>query len=216
MMLRNLGGLLVALALPLLASAGASAQQDFLDATLARPDLAHGEQLFEGCARCHGPEGAGSSEDNVPRIAGQHPRVIIRQLVDYRYDRRLDPQMEAVASRHLLQAQDIADLASFITTLRPRTATVVGRGEYLELGQSLYRARCDSCHGTRGQGSGSDLVPRLAGQHYVYLLRQFHDALEGRRPQLSQSHERYWKDLDRDALQGLADVLARMDGVATR
>jgi cytochrome c553 len=214
MKLRKLGGLLLSLLLPLVANAAASVQQDFLDALRATPDVARGEQLFESCTRCHGPQGAGSSDDNVPRIAGQHPRVIIRQLVDYRHDRRLDPQMEAVASRHELKAQDMADLAWFITTLRPQTVTSVGRGEYLDLGRRLYLARCEGCHGARGQGSGSDVVPRLAGQHYVYLLRQFHDALEGRRPLLSRSHETHFKDLDRDALQGLADLLSRMDGVA--
>lgn len=199
------------LLVPVMALSAASARQDLLDATRATPDVVHGEQLFGNCARCHGPEGAGSSADGVPRIAGQHPRVLIRQLVDYRHDRRMDPQMEAVAARHALQPQDMADLAAFIATLRPRALAQTGRGEFLEAGQQLYRARCGACHGARGQGERGEAVPRLAGQHYRYLLRQFHDALEGRRPLLAQSHERHLRDLDRDALPGLADLLSRME-----
>jgi cytochrome c553 len=52
-------------------------------------------------------------------------------------------------------------------------------------------------------------VPRLAGQHYAYLLRHLYDAIDGRRPQMSGSHAAMLKDLDRDALQGIADLLSR-------
>jgi cytochrome c553 len=208
--------MVMAMALPRVAGAAASAQQEFAAADRATPDLVKGEQLFGTCARCHGPRGAGSSPDNVPRIAGQHPRVVIRQLVDYRHDRRMDPQMEAVAGRHQLQPQDMADVAAFIATLEPGVATVTGRGEHEAQGLLLYRARCEGCHGKNALGSNDGLVPRLASQQYVYLLRQFHDALEGRRPLLGRSHESYWKDLDRAGLQGLADALSRMAGAGAR
>ncbi len=98
--------------------------------------------------------------------------------------------------------QEIADLASFIATLEPRAPAGTGTGDYLELGRQIYLARCSSCHGRAGEGDDLALVPRLGGQHYMYLLRQFHDALEGRRPNLSRTHTRLLKDLDRRWLAG--------------
>ncbi|MET0281212.1 MAG: c-type cytochrome [Steroidobacteraceae bacterium] len=202
--------ILLAMTLPPVAGGAASAQRDFVAAARSEANVVHGEQLFQGCANCHGPQGAGNSDDSVPRIAGQHPQVVIRQLVDYRHDRRLDPQMEAVAGRHQLQPADMTDLAAFIATLRPDIRAANGRGDFLQPGLAVYRSRCQSCHGRGALGNDAGLVPRLAGQHYRYLLRQFHDALEGRRPLLAASHAMYWMDLDRDALQGLADALSRM------
>jgi hypothetical protein len=56
---------------------------------------------------------------------------------------------------------------------------------------------------------GLELVPRLAGQHYGYLLREMHDAVEGRRPNFSLTHIRLLQKLDRDDFVGLADFLSR-------
>jgi cytochrome c553 len=151
-------------------------------------------------------------DGSAPRIAGQLRQVIVRQLVDYRYAKRGDPRMEHMADRHLLKnPQAIADVSQFIASLAPLAPAGVGLGNNLALGRQIYLGRCSSCHGRSGEGDGQALAPRLAGQHYLYLLRQFHDALEGRRPQLANTHGRLLKDLERDALQGLADSLARAD-----
>ena len=194
------------------AQAAPSAQQDYVDAANARPDAIRGAQLYGGCASCHGPDGQGVADGSAPRIAGQLRSVIIRQLVDYRYARRPDPRMEHMADRHLLKdSQAIADVSAFIASLEPLAPAGVGLGNALELGRQIYLGRCSSCHGRSAEGDALAIAPRLAGQHYAYLLRQFRDALDGRRPQLAMTHGRLLKDLDRDALQGLADSLSRAD-----
>lgn len=112
---------------------------------------------------------------------------------------------------HLLRtAQDLADVAAHAASLRAATPPGTGQGAYLAQGTRLYATRCRSCHGDAGGGRAADAqAPRLGGQHYAYLLRQFHDALDGRRPKLAQSHDQYLRDLDREGLQGLADFLSR-------
>jgi cytochrome c553 len=198
------------------ALAAASAQQDYADAMSATPDTERGAQLFSACATCHGADGGGKADGVVPRLAGQHARVIIRQLVDYRYDKRRDPRMEPVAhTQSLRDAQGIADVAAFAAALPARAPAGKGSGAFVDAARQVYAARCAGCHGMEGQGEPAIPVPRLAGQHYAYLLRQFHDALEGRRPALAESHATLLQDLDRDALQGLADMLARQ-GAAVR
>jgi cytochrome c oxidase subunit 2 len=201
--------LLAALVGPMMAVAAASAQQDYQDAQRAKPDMQRGAQLFGACAACHGADGGGNANGNAPRIAGQRAPVLIRQLIDYRYDKRRDPLMEPVVGHLLPAAQDTADVAAYAASLRAKTPPGTGQGGYLEQGRRLYAARCRDCHGDEGGRVGDERAPRLGGQHYAYLLRQFHDALDGRRPQLAQSHEQYLRDLDRDGLQGLADFLSR-------
>jgi cytochrome c553 len=210
--MRQFAILLAAVAMPLASLAVSPTRQDFISATGATANRDRGAELFIGCAVCHGPDGRGDVDGNVPRVAGQHARVIIQQLIDYRHGKRWDPRMEHMADRHMLpDMQAIADTASFITTLEPHAPAGTGPGANLDLGRRTYLARCSSCHGRSGEGDDQALVPRLGGQHFMYLLRQFHDALEGRRPNLARTHTRMLKDLDRDGLQGMADMLSRSD-----
>jgi cytochrome c553 len=101
----------LALLLPVLALAAASARRDLDRATRATPDVEHGGELFLQCVSCHGGNGAGQSNGNTPRIAGQHYPVLLKQLVDFRHGKRWDFRMEEQADRHHLEGpQDIADV----------------------------------------------------------------------------------------------------------
>ena len=151
-----------------------------------------------------------TTDGSIPRIAGQHYRVLIRQLVDYRFDRRWDIRMERYADRHVLgNPQAIADVAAYVSQMDRDAPRGVGAGDLVERGAAVYAAQCAECHGASGEGDGEKLIPRIAGQHYKYLLRQMYDAVDGRRPNFSRSHVRLLKRLERDDFVGLADVLSR-------
>ncbi len=206
-----------ALAIGLLAAAAgaalgvSTAQDELAQIKRATPDLDHGAQLFETCAACHGPEGGGTSDGQVPRIGGQHLSVLWKQLVDYRHDRRWDLRMEHFADRHHLEGpQAIADVAAYIHQREPREPPGEGNGKLLGEGSALYGQLCRSCHGAAGQGDGEHAVPRVAGQHYEYLRRQFYDAVDGRRPNFSPAHIRLLARLDHDGIEGIADYLSRL------
>jgi len=189
-----------------------SETDDELQAVLrAKVDASHGEVLFATCARCHGANGAGAADGSVPAIAGQHFRVLARQLVDYRHDLRWDVRMEHFADfPYLIFAQDVADVAAYIAGL-PRTGPRnTGDGTYLAVGTQVYAQRCASCHGANGEGDDAHAYPRLAGQHYPYLVRQLHDAVERRRPNFPPSHVRLLSRLDRDEFVGVSDYLSRL------
>lgn len=175
-------------------------------------NLEHGAELFRACSQCHGPNGGGSEDGDVPRIAGQHLAVLVRQLVDYRHNVRWDIRMEHYAGRNLLNdEQSIADVAAYINQLSGDGPRNVGDGALVQHGNAVYAEKCARCHGSMGEGDPIDVVPRLAGQHYAYLLRQMHDTVDGRRPNLPQSHVRLLEKLDRDDMVGLADFLARAE-----
>jgi cytochrome c553 len=204
---------LIALVAAPLARGAANAAQESSDALSGRPNLDHGARLFQSCAACHGSSGGGTADGQIPRIAGQRFSVLVKQLVDYRSNRRWDPRMEVMADKHLLKnAQDIADVAGYASEMEtlPEAAVSVGSGEFLPQGSEIYGRSCGSCHGKTGDGSAQEQIPRLAGQNYAYLVRQIHDAIDGRRPNFSASHISLLKRLDYAGIMGVADYLARI------
>jgi cytochrome c553 len=206
------------LALVTLAAAAAdTVHAEFTAAVQARPDWMHGEALFnDTCIGCHGPTAGGQVDGSIPSIAAQHFRVIAKQLVDYRHDQRWDLRMQHFTDRHrLVDAQDIADVATYVSSLPPSRTSGVGDGDFVQHGQAAYAGLCASCHGSTAAGDNSHGVPRLAGQHYAYLLRQMHDAVEGRRPNFPADHRSLLARLERDDFVGISDYLSRLDAVTS-
>jgi cytochrome c553 len=203
---------LAALLLPPFAFGAASTKQEFTQVIAKTPDAAHGAELFEKCAACHGADGGGVIAGSTPRIAGQHYRVLVHQIVDFRHGNRWDFRMEGVATSHevMPELQDIADVAWYVSTLERNGVRGVGDGQYVERGAALYQADCKSCHGAQGEGNNERDVPRIAGQHAAYLARQIYDAVDGRRPQLSSSHGNRFKRLSFAEVMGLSDFIARI------
>jgi len=105
-------------------SRAASAEADLRAVLEATPNLQQGIRLFQICAECHGPRGAGSASGWPPEIAAQHPRVIAKELTDFRAGLRWYDPMERIAGRHVLQTtQHIADVAAYVGGLPPSTDT---------------------------------------------------------------------------------------------
>lgn len=201
---------LLAQAAPVLAAS--EAEDEYRAVVHAKVDVAHGEQLFQStCARCHGAGGGGAEDGSIPALAAQRFRVLAHQLVDYRHDARWDVRMEHFADfPYLVFAQDVADVAGYLAQLPRSEPRTQGSGEFQAHGASLYARRCASCHGPTGEGNADKAYPRLASQHYPYLVRQMHDALEGRRPNFSREHVRLLSGFDRDDIDGVADYLSRL------
>ena len=172
----------LAVALCAAVQAVSDTQAELAEVRRSTPDLDHGAQLFDTCGACHGPDGGGTRDGQVPRIGGQHTSVLWKQLVDYRHDRRWDLRMEHFADRHHLgDAQAIADVAAYIHQLEPNGPAGEGSGKLTDAGGALYAQLCRSCHGAIAQGDAARVVPRIASQHYEYLRRQFYDAVDGPR-----------------------------------
>jgi len=174
-------------------------------------DRVAGRRLFEACAACHGADGSGSDASLVPRIAGQHYSVIIRQLADFRAGRRHDARMQQAAMEHQLESpQALADIATYVNLLPRRMTVNLGGTQSGELGQRLYENNCASCHGGAAQGDDHAAVPRLAGQHRNYLIRQFRDIADLLRPPVGRKHAALLAPLDYQEREALADFLSRL------
>ncbi len=193
------------------ADAASPARSEYQAAIRATPDPEHGIVLFAQCVSCHGTDGQGFADGSTPGIAGQHFHVLVKQLVDFRYGKRWDFRMEERANRHLGAFQDIADVASYLSRLPRKSNGAAVGGDNLAQGANLYGVNCASCHGPEGEGNGEASTPMLAGQHPAYLLRQMYDAVDGRRPTLTQLHSQRIKPLDFEQLRAIADFLSRLD-----
>ncbi len=189
-----------------------AARQEYAAALRQQPDLTHGRELFATCAACHGSDGSGVADGSVPAIAGQYFAVIVKQLTDFHNDQRWNIRMGKVLyPAHITSPADYADVAAYISGL-PRHATHdVGDGSALTAGTRVYFADCEHCHGATGAGAESRLTPRLAGQHYRYLVRQIRNAGIESRPNMSSQHELLVRRLTPEQVNGVADYLSRLD-----
>ena len=147
-----------------------------------KPDPVNGRDVYEVCAACHLPEGWGQTDGTFPQLAGQHPKVIIKQLADIRALNRDNPTMYPFALPDQIGGpQAIADVAAYIQKLKMNPEPGVGDGKDLEHGKKLYKDNCVRCHGEHGEGNNDKYYPRLEGQHYNYLIRQYQWIKEGKR-----------------------------------
>ncbi len=138
-------------------------------------DIERAKEIVAGrCFLCHGMAGESSTE-LFPRLAGQHPRYLEKQLKDFRAGRRAGGGMEKMAS-DLLDGE-IAGLAAFFSA--QKHGSVAHPDPALSAtGRILFRGgnpgagwpACASCHGANG--AGTEILPRLAGQLPGYLARQ--------------------------------------------
>lgn len=197
--------------LPPMAAAAGNAKSE-LNAVLGmKANADHGAQLFLQCVACHGDDANGKPDGSVPRIAGQHFRVLAKQLVDFRYGKRWDFRMEGMADKHhLAGSQDIADVAAHVAGLTRLGSRGIGSGEFVEEGSRIYAEKCQSCHGRDAKGDSAQGIPRLAGQHYGYLMRQMYDAVDGRRPAMPPLHSKRIAPLDFQQVRAVADYLSRI------
>lgn len=146
---------------------------------MAAGDAAAGQAKAAVCAACHGIDG-NSTVAQWPKLAGQHPDYLARQITLIRDGGRPVPEMAGIVAG--LSDADIADLAAYYAgqVARPGAADAA----LLALGQRIYRAgepesavpACMGCHGPAGEGNPLSGYPALAGQHAVYtanMLRRF-------------------------------------------
>ena len=186
---------------------------DFRNAMKLEPNLPNGSRLFSICAACHGARGLGTEDGSVPAIAGQHASVIVKQLVDFRHDRRWSDWMREVASKHYLAGpQELLDVAAYAESLQrwPPLEGGAGDGTALNEGFAIYQRSCAKCHGPLGLGEQRRMRPRLAGQRYQYLLRQLEETADRMRPGMDVEHVDLIGALTSQERRAVADYLSRL------
>jgi cytochrome c553 len=140
----------------------ARAARELESALALEPNIKNGLEIYRECAACHMPEGWGLANGLVPQIAGQHRKVVIKQLADIRAGNRDAYLMLPYATAESVGGpQGVADVAGYIDTLEINPRTKKGPGTDLELGKQIYDENCASCHGANGEGDNDRFIPRI-------------------------------------------------------
>lgn len=141
----------------------------------AADDAGRAQEIVQGrCFICHGADGE-SSSPAFPRLAGQHAGYVARQLSDYQSGRRQSDTMRGMVQD--LSIADFTALGRWAESREPH-AHPAGDAEQMRQGRLIFErgipakglAPCTGCHGPAGYGT--EFMPRLAGQHALYLVNQ--------------------------------------------
>jgi len=175
------------------------------------PDLDNGRDVYEVCAACHLPEGWGTEDGTFPQLAGQQPGVLIKQLADIRAKNRDNPTMYPFALPESIgSAQALADVVAYIESLPMNPDNGVGPGTDLKHGEQLFKDNCVKCHGDHGQGNEEKFYPRLEGQHYKYMLRQFEWIRDGKRRNANPDMVKQIKGFTQEDMIAVIDYASRL------
>ena len=152
-------------------------------APVVKPDLAKGAASYAGvCVACHAADG-NSTVPNQPKLAGQHPEYLMKQLQDYKAGKRKDPVMSGFAST--LTDEDMRNIAWWAAGQKPAPGQAKD-ADTVRLGESIYRGgipdrmipACAGCHSPNGAGIPVQ-YPRLSGQHAEYTTLQLKNFRDG-------------------------------------
>jgi cytochrome c553 len=136
------------------------------------------QKTIETCADCHGVTGR-SISPTFPNLAAQTAPYIEAQLHAFKDQTRADPDAQAYMWGMASQLDDasISGLAAYFSKQSPMPGrgtdpALIARGKQLftEGMPTRQIPPCASCHGVKAEGNGP--VPRIAGQHAPYLLKQ--------------------------------------------
>lgn len=165
------------------------------------------------CQTCH-DAGTDNSHPKTPRLNGQRYQYMVNQLHSFRDPTRQDPHGISTMWPIATETADemILALATRFSNQPPAEPprrsdgqAETGRKIFMEGVRSENIPACLSCHGVQGQGS--DTVPRLAGQHAVYLTH----AMESLRFALRESKIMHpeLNNIREDQIRDLVAYLAR-------
>lgn len=174
-----------------LCAAAAAVLSFSAQAQSAKPDLAKGAAAYGNvCVACHAADGNSTTPAN-PKLAGQHPEYLIKQLQEYKSGKRANAIMQGFASS--LSDDDMRNIAYWLASQKPKDGASTDK-ELVKLGERIYRggiadrqiSACAGCHSPNGAGIPSQ-YPRLSGQHAEYTetqLRHFRDGTRGNNAQM--------------------------------
>jgi cytochrome c553 len=195
----------------LLCAAAVAALSFSVQAQTAKPDLAKGAALYgQVCVACHAADGNSTTPEN-PKIAGQHPEYLMKQLQEFKSGKRDNAIMKGFAAA--LSDEDMRNISWWLADQKATDGAATDK-DLVRLGERIYRggiadrqiAACVACHSPNGAGIPAQ-YPRLAGQHASYTEAQLKAFRDGTRKNNAQMTGVAAKMNDRE-IKAVSDYIA--------
>jgi cytochrome c553 len=123
------------------------------------------------CEVCHGPQGK-STQPAYPILAGQTWRYMYLELRDFQEGRRTNELMSPMAAG--LTREEMRELSDYFAKQTPPVPSFAADPTKARLGKlKADETLCTMCH--LGGFAGQNEIPRVAGQHYDYIVKQLSD-----------------------------------------
>ena len=140
-------------------------------------DAEAGAKKAQVCFACHGP-GGNSTQPQFPILAGQTARYLYLQLKDFKEGRRKEPTMDPFVAP--LSREDMFDLSAYFASQKAKPGNFKVDEKRAARGKAKAdETLCTMCH--LGGFMGQNEIPRVAGQHYEYVVKQLKDFKNYRR-----------------------------------
>jgi cytochrome c553 len=172
--------------------------------------MQRGEELVIGrCFLCHGGTGD-SSSPLYPKLAGQNVEYLLKQLRNFKLRERDSNDMRKVVAD--MTEDDFQAVAYFFSQQEASR----GKSAYEEMraaGEKIYQQGdpekglkpCRECHGD--SGAGSTTLPKIAGQHTLYVETQLNLFEERKRTNDNAQMQDIAKRLSSDEMRAVAEYL---------
>jgi cytochrome c553 len=139
----------------------------------------------KACVSCHTKDG--NTEVPVfPKLAGQHFEYLVKSMKDFRDKVRPDSTMIFHSVDKLGTDADIEDIAAHFAAQKITACSNFFPENQIKAGEEKAKL-CIACHSTDGYSENPN-YPKLAGQHFVYLVQSMKAYREGIRENQQMSY----------------------------
>jgi len=77
-------------------------------------------------------------------------------------------------------------------------------------GTFLFKDNCVKCHGENGEGKAEKFYPKIQGQHYKYMLRQFEWIRDGKRRNANPDMVKQIKNFSNEDMKQVINYVSRI------
>lgn len=185
---------------------------------------AHGKELFQLCAQCHGEDALGNEPVLAPAIAGQEEWYLLAQIKKFQSGERgthfddiggmrmrpMALSLRTPKTDDAVATKNEADVIAYIAALPAEKPAATLEGGDPEKGKTYY-AVCQACHGPDGAGMKLLNAPALNHASDWYLLTQlqnFRAGIRGTNPKDMTGAQMRPMSMTLPDEQALKDVIA--------